>query len=140
MKKVLILALFSIALTLLVSFSASAQTRTDDSATLDAKAQEIKDKITKIGVGNDITIIDKDGNEFYGSVREIGASSVSINEVDQKVKVEINYVRIKKIHKDYGATRGYGGRRISTRRNLIGLAIAAAALLVPIVIVATSKD
>lgn len=142
MKKVLTAVLYCVFLTLFGVISATAQTPTGEAAEqLDAKAQEAKNKIVKIGVGNDITIVDKDGNEFYGSVKEIGASSVSINEVDQKVKVEINYVRIKKVRKDYGATRGYNGKRFSPRRSFIGLAIGAAVIIIiPAIILATAKD
>ncbi len=71
----------------------------DSSPQLDAKAQEIKDQITKIGLRGDITIIGNNRREFYGSILKIEDESVSINEIDQKVIVEIKYRDIKKFAK-----------------------------------------
>ncbi len=75
--------------------SAPAQTvpgnANNSSQQLGAKAQEIKDQITKIGAGGDITIIGNNRREFYGSILKIEDESVSINEIDQKVIVEIKY-------------------------------------------------
>ncbi len=112
----------------------------DSSPQIDAKAQEIKDQITKIGLRGDITIIGNNRREFYGSILKIEDESVSIDEIDQKVIVEIKYRDIKKVRKDYGSAKNRFGNRIRPRKRLIGIIIASAALLIPIIILANAKD
>ncbi|MBX7173483.1 MAG: hypothetical protein K1X72_21120 [Pyrinomonadaceae bacterium] len=125
--------------------SLSAQTPNNNSnnpaAKLDTKAQKVKDEITKIGRFGEITVIDNDGKEFYGSVLEINDNSVKIHEVDLKADMEIKYERIKKIRKGYGDAKAWNGKRIPTRKHILGLVIGAAAIIaVPVIILATSKD
>jgi len=112
----------------------------NSSQQLDTKAQEIKNQITKIGLGGDITIIGNNRREFYGSVLEIKDESVSINEIDQKVIVEIKYRDIRKVRKDYGSSKDRLGNRIRPRKHLIGLIIGAAAILIPVILVVSAKD
>lgn len=125
--------------------SLSAQTPSGNSnnpaAKFDAKSQKVKDEITKIGRFGEITVIDNDGKEFYGSVLEINDNSVKIHEVDLKADMEIKYERIKKIRQGYGDAKAWNGKRIPTRRHILGLVIGAAAIIaVPVIILATSKD
>ena len=112
----------------------------NSSSQLDAKAQEIKNRIINIGQNNDITIIGKNKREFYGSVLEIKDDSVSINEIDQKVIVEIKYQEINKVRKGYGLAKNRFGNRIPTRRHLIATAAVLGLLALPIILLANSKD
>lgn len=137
--------LFFAVLMLVSIISVSAQTTPDNSnqptAKIDEKINKIKDDINKIGKWGEITIIDTDSKEFYGSVLEINNDSVKIHDVDQKADIEIKYQRIKKVRKGYGDARGWSGKRIPNRRHILGLVIGAAAVIViPIAILASSKD
>ncbi len=108
---------------------------------LDAKVQEIKNQIIKIGQNNDITIFGRKDRIFHGSVLEIKDESVSINEIDQKVIVEIKYQDIKKIRNDYGFGRSRTGRQRSTRKNIIAIvALVGIAVVLPFILVASAKD
>jgi hypothetical protein len=107
---------------------------------LEAKAQEIKNQIIKIGQNNDITIIGKNRREFYGSVLEIKDDSVSINEIDQKAMVEIKYQNIKKVRKGYRSAKTASGKRVSRVRSIIPLAVVIGSLLLPFILLANAKD
>ena len=113
---------------------------TNSSQQLDTQARAVKNQVIKIGQGSDITIIGKNNREFYGSIREIKDDSVSINEIDQKGVIEIKYTDIKKVRKDYESARAINGNRIRPRKHLIGILVGAAAILIPIIILASSKD
>lgn len=143
-NKAVICAVLCCSLIMLGIVSAPAQTvpgnANNSSQQLDAKAQEIKDQITKIGARGDITIIGNNRREFYGSILKIEDESVSINEIDQKVIVEIKYRDIKKVRKDYGSSKNRFGNRIRPRKHIIGLIIGAAAILIPVILIASAKD
>jgi hypothetical protein len=129
-----------LSLTLLFLVPAQAQNPNSNTAQLSAMAQKMKDRVVKIGQGNDVTIVRNDGQEFYGTISKIEDDFVSISEVDLKTNVEINYQQIKKVSKGYGHKRALNGKRIPPRKYAIGLIIGAAAILIPIIIVASSKD
>ncbi len=107
---------------------------------LDAKAQEIKNQIIKIGQNNDITIFGRNSRVFHGSILEIKDDAVSLNEIDQKVVVEIKYRDIKKVLNGYGFGRNRSGRQTSIRKNIILTVGLIGLLLFPIILLANSKD
>lgn len=140
-KKYLALALIALTVGLFSTFSTFAQIASNSPVMrLDAKAQEMKEKIQKISVGGDITIIDKKEREFYGVVLRIEDERAVIREVDLKKTIEINYADMKKVLKDYGASRSWDGRRIRPKKHFIGLVVGAAAILVPVALVVASRD
>jgi hypothetical protein len=121
--------------------SASAQNtdpKSSASAQLAAESRKIKDQIAKIGSGNDITIVRRDGQEFYGSILSINDESVVVREVDLKANVEINYQDIKKVSKGYGSAKAWNGKRIPPKKHKIGLIAGLAAIVVPVIIVLIS--
>jgi hypothetical protein len=144
-NKTLICVALCYSLIMLGIVSVPAQTQPSNpnnqsSPQLNVKAQEIKNQIIKIGQNNDITIIGKNGREFYGSVLEIKDESVSINEIDQKAIVEIKYQNIKKVRSGYRSARIASGKRVSRVRSIIPLAVIAGSLLLPIILLANAKD
>jgi hypothetical protein len=103
--------------------------RSPASVKLEAETKKVKEKIEKIGKGNKITIVKRDGKEFYGSVLDIGENTVRIDEVDLKVAVEIDYQQIKKVSEGYGSGKTISGKRHSTRRTLVTIGIGVGALI-----------
>src|SRR5438552_2842521 len=96
-----------------LTFSIPAQTpapRSDASIQLAAETQKIKDQIVKIGTGSEITIVRRDGQEFYGSIEKIDTDSVILRDADLKANVEIIYQQIKKVSKGYGHSRAWNGK------------------------------
>lgn len=144
-NKLLICAVLCWSLTMLGVVSISAQTQPGDAnnranSQTDVKAQEVKNQIIKIGQNNNITIIGKNGREFYGSVLEIKDDTVSINEIDQNAVVEIQYANIKKVRKGYRSAKIASGKRVSRVRSIIPLAVVIGSLLLPIILLANAKD
>src|SRR5262245_13939066 len=112
----------------------------DAAIKLAAETKKAKEQISKIGPGNDVTIVRRDGQEFYGRIEKIEDDLVAIYDVDLKAKVEIRFEQIKQVSKGYGHTRAWNGKRIPPKKRRIGLMVGLAALVVPIILVAAAKD
>jgi len=107
---------------------------------LAAETKKIKEQISKIGPVKDVTIIRRDGQEFYGRIEKIEDDFVVIYDVDLKAKVEIHFEDIKQVSKGYGHTRAWNGKRIPPKKRQIGLIIGLAAIVVPIILLAAARD
>ncbi|HEY6400925.1 MAG TPA: hypothetical protein VI479_05925 [Blastocatellia bacterium] len=88
-----------------------------------SQVQKVKDQVQKLGIAEDVTVILLNGEEFYGAISRIESDSFEITEVDLKQKMAFDYKDVKKARKGYGG-RGFGGKRVNPRVNLIaGIAV-----------------
>ena len=112
-------------LNLVFASSAPAQSQTASSA------DKIRDKVTKIGLRNDITVSLNNGDVYRGKVEALENETFKISEVDLKQVVEFKFAEVRKVQKGY-AGRNLMGQRVSPTLNHIGtvLGIAGAVLLV----------
>src|SRR5215510_2645522 len=94
--------------------------------------QNVKDQVQKIGVAKKATIILLTGKEYYGAISKIETDRFEIAEVDLKQQMEFDYKDVEKVRKGYGG-RGFGGKRVNPRHNLIA-GISAVGLLFGIAI------
>jgi hypothetical protein len=144
MKKPSLCALLAFALTLaqvgIAGAQASSSAKTQSGSTPDSTTEKVKVKVSKIGLSKDVTVAFRGGEERYGSIKSIEDDRFLIYEVDMKQLLEIRYSEVKKVQSGYGDSRDLYGRRIPPRKHLIGLAILAGVLLVPLIMVATAKD
>lgn len=108
--------------------------------TLAAETKKVKEQILTIGPGKDVTIVRRDGQEFYGSIEKIQDDLVAIYDVDLKARVEIYFEQIKKVSKGYGNSRAWNGKRIPPKKRRIGLIVGLAVLALPIILLAGAKD
>ena len=120
--------------------AASAQdtaAKSDASAKLAAETQRIKEKIVKIGTGNDITIVRRDGQSFHGAITTIGTDSVTVNEVDLRANVELNYQQIKQVDRGYSRASPLTGKRLppKTRKTVAWIALGGLVVLVTVLVV-----
>jgi len=83
-----------------------------------SQVQKVKDQVQKVGILEDVTVILLTGKEYYGSISKIEPDSFEIAEVDLKQKMAFDYKDVKKVRKGYGG-RGFGGKRVNPRHNLI---------------------
>src|SRR5258707_934708 len=83
-----------------------------------AETEKIKDQVSKIGRGRDVTIVRHDGHEFYGRIMKIGDDFVAVSDVDEKAEVEIDFAHIRKITRGYGSVRSWNGKRIAPKKNI----------------------
>jgi len=83
-----------------------------------SQVQKVKDQVQKVGILEDVTVILLTGKEYYGSISKIETDRFEIAEVDLKQRMEFDYKDVKKVRKGYGG-RGFGGKRVNPRHNLI---------------------
>jgi hypothetical protein len=114
--------------------------KSDAASKLAEETKKVKERILKISRGNDVTIVRRDGREFYGRIESLEDDRVSIYEVDLKAKIEIYFEEIKKVSKGYGSTRAWNGKRIPPKKRLIGLIIGIGVLILPVILIANGKD
>ena len=98
-----------------------------------SQIQKVKDQVQKVGILEDVTVILLTGKEYYGAISKIEPDSFEIAEVDLKQKMAFDYKDVMKVRKGYGG-RGFGGKRVNPRHNLIA-GIAVVGLLFGIVII-----
>jgi len=82
------------------------------------QVQKVKDQVQNLGIAEDVTVILLTGKEYYGAIRKIEPDSFEIAEVDLKQKMSFDYKDVKKVRKGYGG-RGFGGKRVNPRTNMI---------------------
>jgi len=93
-----------------------------------SQVQKVKDQVQKVGIAEDVTVILLTGKEYYGAISKIEPDSFEITEVDLKQKMAFDYKDVMKVRKGYGG-RGFGGKRVNPRVNLIVGIIGAGALI-----------
>jgi hypothetical protein len=108
-------------------------------AQLSAAAQQIRSRIESLPVGGKLTVDMLDGSQYYGNLHTIESDSFSIREVDLKRVLTLRYAEVKKVRKDYGR-RGFGGKRVHPRTNLIAALAVVGGLVLLIALVASDKS
>jgi hypothetical protein len=105
-----------------------------------AQPAQVKAQVEALPIGGKLTVNMLDGSEYYGNLKSIEADTFTIREVDLKRELTLRYDEVKKVRKDYGR-RGFSGRRVHPRKNLIaGLAVLGALLTLVIVAVALDRS
>jgi hypothetical protein len=104
-----------------------------------SQIQKVKDQVHKVGILENVTVILLTGKEYYGSISKIEPDSFEIAEVDLKQKMAFDYKDVKKVRKGYGG-RGFGGKRINPRHNLIaGIAVVGFISIMTILVISQTK-
>jgi hypothetical protein len=98
------------------------------SQNIPSQVQKVKDQVQKVGILEDVTVILLTGKEYYGSISKIEPDSFEIAEVDLKQKMAFDYKDVMKVRKGFGG-RGFGGKRVNPRVNLIVGIIGVSALI-----------
>jgi hypothetical protein len=109
----------------------------------DKQVEKVKRTVSKVGVAQKITIFLKNGDTLHGTVAQIGEDSFQISEVDMRQTMTVSFNEVKKAREGFGGINLFTGKRTSHSRGT-RIAVAAAAfagvLLLPIILVASSKD
>jgi hypothetical protein len=92
---------------------------TPDISAKDAAAEKIRHRVERLGVGERITLIMLNGQEYYGTIAQVGSSEIQIVEVDLKQIISIHYDQLKKVRKGYGRMNTITGRRVNPRVNRV---------------------
>lgn len=86
--------------------SAKVPTRTQPS-----DAEKIKQKVEELGIGNRVTVVLRNGNEYYGGITGTGSESFELAEIDLNQKITIAYSEVKKVRAGFGKPNAFNGRR-----------------------------
>jgi hypothetical protein len=134
--------LFGFVLSIILAGTGIATAQTAATSTNSAaETQKIKEKITKMGIGADATISQREGKTFHGAISQINADSFVLSDVDLKANVELRYDQIKRIDKGYSHPDPITGRRTPPKiRKTIGWVLAGVAVVLVVVIVKTLND
>ena len=136
MKQILISALTALALALTAPATLLAQTQPAPSGnTARAKPSEsekVKEKVNALGIGHRVTVVLRNGNEYYGALGESGDDGFELSEVDLNQKITIAYSDVKKVRNGFGNPNKFNGKRwhpgwhIAGLLTVIGLTVALA--------------
>lgn len=110
---------------------------------LDKGAEKIKRVVTKIGVGERLTVFLKNGDDLHGTVSYISATNFDVAEVDMHRLVNVQYTEVKKVREGYSEINLLTGKRYSRPQGAKFAGFAAAlfvAIGLPLILVATAKD
>lgn len=77
---------------------------------LDRDAAKIRSKVEDLGVGHQITVKLKNGDDFHGAVSKIDPTSFEIAEVDLRQAARFFYSEVKSVRGDYGRKNIWGQR------------------------------
>jgi hypothetical protein len=112
-------------------------------APADKQSEKIKRTVNKVGVGQRITVFLKNGDTMHGTLAQVGEDDFQISEVDRRQTFTVRYDEVKKAREGFGGINLLTGQRTSHRRGT-RIAVTAAAfagvILLPIILVAASKD
>ena len=126
-------------LTLLPSGAVEAQTQNNTNAAEthqqpDARTAKIREQVSKLGVGHKITVDLRQGDDFHGSISNVGEDSFEIVEVDQRQHLTIRYDEVKKVMGYYGDRGAFGHRPNPHRSLLIGAGLVGFLLALAVII------
>src|SRR4051812_24300560 len=105
MSKNTAIALLAVLLTVLCASVTQAQSSASETA-------KTKAKITKLGVGADVTVAENGGKTFHGAIDQINADTFTMREVDLKANIEIRYDQVKHLDKGYTPPDPLTGKRL----------------------------
>ena len=104
-----------------------------------ANIDRIKQRVTKFGVGNKITVR-MGGKEFYGTIQSIDAAGFQIYEVDQKHTVDFRYDEVDQVAKGYGTLDPLSGKRVRNQKKGTFAFIGIVGGLLVLLVVALAHD
>jgi hypothetical protein len=76
-----------------------------------SEAEKIRQKVEEYGIGHRVTVVLRNGNEYYGALGEAGPDTFEISEVDLNQKITVSYNDVKKVRSGFGNPNKYNGKR-----------------------------
>jgi hypothetical protein len=80
-------------------------------------ADKLWEKVTRIGLQNEITVKLNNKDEYHGTVEAIENDAFKIYEVDLKQVVEFKFAEVRKVEKGFGHNHNIFGQRVSPRQH-----------------------
>jgi hypothetical protein len=102
-------------------------------------AEKIKQKAEALGVASRVTVVLRNGNEYYGGISQIGDDSFELSEIDLKKEITIAYTDVKKIRSGFGNPNKFNGKRWHPGWHIAAAAAAAGSFVVLLILGATAS-
>jgi hypothetical protein len=87
-------------------------------------ADRIKREVESLGKGSRVTVVLRNGNEYYGAIGETTEDSFELLEIDLNQKITIAYSEVSKVRSGFGNPNPFNGKRWRPAWHIAGIAIA----------------
>jgi hypothetical protein len=87
-------------------------------------ADKIKRDVESLGRGSRVTVMLRNGNEYYGAIGDATEDSFELLEIDLNQKVTIAYSEVSKVRSGFGNPNPFNGKRWRPAWHIAGIAIA----------------
>lgn len=87
-------------------------------------ADKIKRHVETLGRGSRVTVVLRNGNEYYGAIGDATEDSFELLEIDLNQKITIAYSDVSKVRSGFGNPNPYNGKRWRPAWHIAGIAIA----------------
>jgi len=106
-----------------VALGKSREPRDDKSRPKQSDWERMRRKVLDLGVGHRVTVILKNGNEYYGAIGESKTESFDVLEVDLNQTINIPYTDVKKIRSGFGDPNKFNGKRWNPAWHIVALLV-----------------
>jgi len=89
-----------------------------------SEAEKIKRDVESLGRGSRVTVVLRNGNEYYGAIGETTKDSFELLEIDLNQKISIAYSDVSKVRSGFGNPNPFNGKRWRPAWHIAGIAIA----------------
>lgn len=88
-------------------------------------SEKIKQRVETLGLGHRVTVVLRNGNEYYGALGESAADSFELSEIDLNQKITIAYSDVKTVRSGFGNPNQFNGKRWRPGWHIAAVAIVA---------------
>ena len=86
-------------------------------------ADKTKRDVESLGRGSRVTVVLRNGNEYYGAIGDTAEDSFELLEIDLNQKITIAYSDVSKVRSGFGNPNPYNGKRWRPAWHIAGIAI-----------------
>ena len=86
--------------------------------------EKIKRDVESLGRGSRVTVVLRNGNEYYGAIGDTTEDSFELLEIDLNQKIMIAYNEVSKVRSGFGNPNPFNGKRWRPAWHIAGIAIA----------------
>lgn len=103
-------------------------------------AEKIRLKVQERGVGHRVTIVLRNGNEYYGAISKIEDQSFELSEIDLSRQIEIPYSDVKQVRSGFGGQNKFTGKRWHPRWHIVAILAAVGATIALVAAASSGRD
>ena len=101
--------------------------------------EKVKRDVESLGRGSRVTVVLRNGNEYYGAIGDTTEDSFELLEIDLNQKITIAYSDVSKVRSGFGNPNPYNGKRWRPAWHIAGIAIAVGLTVVLVAVGASAS-